>query len=306
MHVPGRLDSEGDPPAQPAAPAPAALRPAGQAGVGAALRRARKAHGLTLGDVERALHIRERHLLALEAERFDDLPGDAYARLFLRAYAEHLGLDGDRLLELLAQTREQEEAGGEAGAAAAPPRPPEPAAPAEAADLPRAPAVLVRLDHGLARVPRWGRRAAWLVPALALVLVLALRSGGSGHVQLAPPVAGAHARPVSPLHDGRLAAPQVVAPSRARSTAPAVARVELAAPRGDCWLLVRDGSAEGQVLFEGMLHAGGAVTLQGRELWLRVGAPWNLALRVNGRAVSGLPARPANLVVSARGVKLAD
>ncbi len=306
MHVPGRLDSEGGPAAQPAAPATAPLRPAGQAGVGAALRRARKARGIALRDAEQALHIRERHLLALEAERFDDLPGEAYGRLFLRAYAEYLGLDGDRLLELLAHVaREEEEAAG--GAAAGPPQP-EPVARVEPVDPPRAPAVLVRLDRGLARMPHWARRAAWLAPALALLLVVALRgSGGSSHVQLAPSASGARAPTVAAsLHDGRLVTPATVAPGHVRAATAATARVELSAPRGDCWLLVRDGSAEGPVLFEGMLHAGGAVTLQGKELWLRVGAPWNLAVRVNGRAAGALPTSPASLVVSARGVRLAD
>jgi cytoskeleton protein RodZ len=40
---------------------------------------------------------RASYLAALERERFDALPGRACARAFLREYAEHLGLDGQRL-----------------------------------------------------------------------------------------------------------------------------------------------------------------------------------------------------------------
>src|SRR5947199_5150142 len=40
--------------------------------------------------------IRARQLQALEEERFDWLPGDAYARSFLRTYADYLGLEWQR------------------------------------------------------------------------------------------------------------------------------------------------------------------------------------------------------------------
>src|SRR4051812_19841825 len=61
--------------------------------IGATLREARERQGLDLTQVERALKIRARQLQALEEERFDWLPGDAYARSFLRTYADYLGLE---------------------------------------------------------------------------------------------------------------------------------------------------------------------------------------------------------------------
>src|SRR6185312_11025713 len=39
--------------------------------------------------------IRDRYLQALEEERWDALPGDAYVKGFLRTYADYLGLDGN-------------------------------------------------------------------------------------------------------------------------------------------------------------------------------------------------------------------
>jgi cytoskeletal protein RodZ len=59
--------------------------------IGASLRTAREKRGLTAEDVHMSLRIRERYLRALEEERWELLPGDAYAKGFLRTYAEFLG-----------------------------------------------------------------------------------------------------------------------------------------------------------------------------------------------------------------------
>ncbi|HLF58617.1 MAG TPA: RodZ domain-containing protein [Alphaproteobacteria bacterium] len=61
--------------------------------VGAMLRATRQRYGWDLEDIEDALRIRLVHLQAIEDGRFEDLPGPAYAVGFVRAYAEHLGLD---------------------------------------------------------------------------------------------------------------------------------------------------------------------------------------------------------------------
>lgn len=48
--------------------------------------------------MEAQTRIRAKQLAALEAERWDDLPGRAYARAFLRSYASALDLDADALV----------------------------------------------------------------------------------------------------------------------------------------------------------------------------------------------------------------
>lgn len=68
--------------------------------VGEILSRARKYYNLSLSDVEAALRIRASQLLALEQGDFEKLPGRVYAIGFVRAYAEYLGLDGDRMVHL--------------------------------------------------------------------------------------------------------------------------------------------------------------------------------------------------------------
>lgn len=68
-------------------------------GVGATLREARNRRKIDLSQVEAATKIRTRYLRAIENEEWELLPGDAYARAFVRAYAAYLGLDAERLAE---------------------------------------------------------------------------------------------------------------------------------------------------------------------------------------------------------------
>src|ERR1700751_5610151 len=63
--------------------------------IGGSLREARLKRNLTPADVQKAIRIRDRYLQALEEERWELLPGDAYVKGFLRTYADYLGLDGN-------------------------------------------------------------------------------------------------------------------------------------------------------------------------------------------------------------------
>jgi cytoskeletal protein RodZ len=67
--------------------------------IGERLREARRAHGIELAEVEERLKIRNRYLSAIEDDRWDLLPGDAYAGAFLRTYGDFLGLDGAALVD---------------------------------------------------------------------------------------------------------------------------------------------------------------------------------------------------------------
>jgi cytoskeleton protein RodZ len=71
--------------------------------IGDTLREARQSRGVELREVERRTKIRVPYLRALEDERWDVLPGRAYARSFLRTYAELLRLDPDPLVARLDQ-----------------------------------------------------------------------------------------------------------------------------------------------------------------------------------------------------------
>lgn len=68
-------------------------------GIGAQLRAAREAREISLELAEEETKIRKKYLLALEDDTPEVIPGDVYARGFLRTYANWLGLDGAALLE---------------------------------------------------------------------------------------------------------------------------------------------------------------------------------------------------------------
>ncbi|MDP6788872.1 MAG: DUF4115 domain-containing protein [Rhodospirillales bacterium] len=66
--------------------------------VGSLLRASRLRCGEEAADVAEVMHIRLVYIMAIEEGRYDDLPGSAYAIGFIRAYAEHLGLDSEEVV----------------------------------------------------------------------------------------------------------------------------------------------------------------------------------------------------------------
>jgi cytoskeleton protein RodZ len=82
-------------------------------GVGALLRRRREEIQQDVEDVSRQLRIRSAYIRAIEEGRFQELPGNAYAIGFVRAYADYLGLDGGNVVsdyrdELARRSRQNE------------------------------------------------------------------------------------------------------------------------------------------------------------------------------------------------------
>lgn len=67
-------------------------------GIGALLRASRLRCGEELDDVAAILRIRRPYIEAIEEGRFAELPGPTYAVGFIRAYAEHLGLDSSEVV----------------------------------------------------------------------------------------------------------------------------------------------------------------------------------------------------------------
>jgi hypothetical protein len=234
--------------------------------IGSLLREVRERKQLTFDDVERAICIRGRYLEALENERFELLPGDAYARAFLRAYARFLGLDGDRVAaEYAARFPNEDES------APAPP-------------------VVSRKRRRLTG------RAVILVGVLGVVLASVLLAWRPGEGGGGKPVA----EPAPPAPPARVVRhrPKPKPPPPAPRPAPP-ARLFLTAARGDCWLLVRRGSEAGPVVWQGMLRRGQTRSFVVRPLWIRVGAPSNLAARMGARRVTLPLAHTGNLLVRA-------
>jgi hypothetical protein len=89
---------------------------------------------------------------------------------------------------------------------------------------------------------------------------------------------------------------------RAIPSAPRRLRLVLAAARGDCWLSVHLGRQGGAVAWEGLLAQGRKLFFTSRRpLWIRVGAPQSLAVRVNGHRMGALPGGTPINVLAANG-----
>jgi cytoskeleton protein RodZ len=91
-----------DPARNEAPPASSASEaPAGVIAPGACLAEARVAHGLSIEGVAQQLKFSARQIEALEADRYDALPGVAVVRGMVRGYARLVQLDAGPLLEAL-------------------------------------------------------------------------------------------------------------------------------------------------------------------------------------------------------------
>ncbi len=69
------------------------------ADIGATLREARLRAKIDINEVEARTKIRAKYLRAIENEEWDLLPGNVYAKSFLRTYGDFLGLDSRQLLD---------------------------------------------------------------------------------------------------------------------------------------------------------------------------------------------------------------
>lgn len=245
--------------------------------IGDSLREARTRRGLTPADVHKAIRIRERYLTALEEERWDMLPGEAYTKGFLRTYSEFLGLNGNLYIdEYNARVAHHEEDV----------HPPLVAHPSVESRRSVQGTVLLALAGVLVLGAGVAGLAAWRLDGSSSPKPPAQgqASGGGSVAAPASPTPRVTTTPVTPA-----------APAK-----PAFALIS--ATRGRCWILVREGGSTGAVLFEGVLEQGQAKRFQVRsKLWVRMGRPDALDIRVAGHAVKGLPASPANVVLTRAG-----
>jgi hypothetical protein len=235
--------------------------------IGSSLRTAREHQQLELAAVERETRIRTKYLEALEEERFDVLPGTAYVKGFLRTYADFLGLDGLRFVDEFNERY----------------------APAEMPEAP--PPVRIR------RPRRWIDARLIALPLAVGIGLFVWRvtggGGGGGH----PHHHTAHSPPAPHVR----ASTSTPAPPPT-TTQPASARIAFVAARGSCWLSVHLGSATGQTLYEQTLQSGQSARFSGRQLWVRIGAPWNVDATLNGKAVQ-LPPQTGDVLVTPAAVR---
>ncbi len=66
---------------------------------------------MSVAEVGRLTRISASTIVLLEADRFDELPGDVYVRGFLRGYASAVGLSGDAVVSRYVLARRQRTSG---------------------------------------------------------------------------------------------------------------------------------------------------------------------------------------------------
>ena len=71
----------------------------GNATVGGALKSAREQASYSIEFVASQTHLHTDIIVALEQDRFDELPGDVFVRGYIRAYAKVLGIDASSLID---------------------------------------------------------------------------------------------------------------------------------------------------------------------------------------------------------------
>jgi hypothetical protein len=235
--------------------------------IGASLREARTRRGLSLDDVTTGLRIRERYVRALEEERWDLMPAEAYARGFLRMYAEFLGLNGGLYIdEYNARIAEHDDE----------PFVPESHAPTK----------------GRSRL--FLRTIVGVVALGAIVAALNVFDPGSP--------AGTHVQPdLSNVANAAPPQPVVHLHAAALPAKPPVALIHAVTSRS--WLSVRVGNARGKEVFRGFLNRGHSLSYNlERNVWLRIGRPASLAIRIGPDLVRGLPgSTPVNLLLTPSG-----
>jgi Helix-turn-helix domain len=228
--------------------------------IGASLAAARRARGLALRDAEELTCMRAKYLMALEEERFDELPGRAYARAFLRTYATALGLQADRLVaEFDAQRPEPEEEE-------------------------RVPEFRARQPFHL---PVW-------IPVLATAAIgvifiwAAWTSGQTPNSPVPPPASHAASAQVRP----QVQHPALI--TRAATAPTAIVR----AVHGPCWVEAHRGGQSGPLLAQRTLAQGETIRFAAPRVWLRLGAPWNAVARRGAHVARGLSATgPADVTL---------
>jgi cytoskeletal protein RodZ len=73
--------------------------------LGGSLRRLRERRGMTVIELARVTRIPAASLQAIEADRFDELPGEVFVRGFLRAYAQAVDVVPDEVLARYTSSR---------------------------------------------------------------------------------------------------------------------------------------------------------------------------------------------------------
>ena len=231
--------------------------------VGAILKEARLAKGISLADAEKGTSIRSRYLQAVENDEYDKTPGEVFLKGIIRNYGNFLGLNGPELVN-------------EYKASAA----------GMAAEAVRSQGIRevdkVRLNIQLKEKRDIGSGTGrFEMPKLPMKQCLA------GLAAVAVLAAGYFAIPATINYFKNMPKEEAKQTEQVKpeAKAPAVldkVTVDLEA-EGDCWL---EASADGKELFAGILHAKESKHFEAKDkLIVKYGNIGVVRIKVNGEAV---------------------
>ncbi len=249
--------------------------------IGGSLREARLKRNLTPADVQKAIRIRDRYLQALEEERWELLPGDAYVKGFLRTYADYLGLDGSLYVE-------------EYNSRFAHPDEPQ-----------LVPERFARTNGPFAGV-------GFLRPLVAIGVIVAIVAAIAAFAawQLSDSSGGKQGAPPTTSPDTTTSSHHTTTKKHTTTQTHHVAAVlpshaVVAASRGNCWLWVRSGSANGPTVYEATLLQGKTlpIDLKHGPVWIDIGDPRSIDVRLGGKLVHGLPTQPGMVRLTRHGLE---
>lgn len=250
--------------------------------IGGSLREARLKRNLTPADVQKAIRIRDRYLQALEEERWELLPGDAYVKGFLRTYADYLGLDGSLYVE-------------EYNSRFAHPDEPQ------------------LVPERFARTNGLFAGVGFLRPLVAIGVILLIVAAIAGFAawQLSDSSDGKQGVPPTTSAGTRTSSHHTTTKKKHTTTqthhvaAALPSHAVVAASRGNCWLWVRSGSANGPTVYEATLLQGKTlpIDLKHGPVWIEMGDPPSIDVRLGGKLVHGLPTQAGMVLLTRHGLE---
>jgi hypothetical protein len=220
--------------------------------IGSSLREARIRQDLGFEEMETRTKVRAKYLRHLEDERFDQLPGHAYTKGFLKVYADALGLDGGLYVE---EYNSRYVGGEDLGTPAR---------------VSRAPASRQRRRRDRRESGTVGIALAAILLVTALVIA-AWRFGGHED----PQVEGVNA--TTPRTTASRATQQQVV-------------LTVRAVRGPSFMEVRSGS--GKPLYTGTIEKGQFQRFTKKTLTISVAKPGNVVVKLDGRRIQLEPHGP--------------
>jgi cytoskeleton protein RodZ len=250
--------------------------------VGARLREAREKRGVTLREIANSTRIGVMSLEALERSDLSRLPGGIFTRAFIRAYAQEVGLDPERMIQdFIAELPPESPA-----ATAAHPVAMEDG---EALESDRK-AVATAMKLILVSVPIAGfviwygmthRTREEPAPAPAAVVAdTADTTANAPTPAVSLPVPAPVPAEGTPASSPLPAPAPVPAPAPATVPAPTGLSMEIA-PKGDCWV---SATVDGEQVFSGLMHAGDKRQIAAHEeISLNVGDAGAFAYTLNGK-----------------------